>query len=75
MNSRKIKGITSLMLIMLFMFQSLPAYAVSNISADEWIIHHEVVDSNGRIIEQVSEFAGSVFHLRITDDYIYILHN
>jgi len=45
--------------------------SMPSIDDGDWITHHEVLDVTGAVMERVTEFAGSIFNFRITDDYVY----
>jgi len=52
-------------------FQTVTVFARPLAGNDDWVIHHEVIDSRGNVVEQVAELAGSIFNFRITDEYVY----
>ena len=66
-----VKCSVSLILAVLFVAQSVPALARTQSSPLDGIMHHEVLDMHGNIIEQIFEQDGSVFTFRMTDEYTY----
>ena len=78
MKTKSYKKLISLLLVMIFVLHAVYAFADQRnvldslvVQHSDWIVHHEVVDINGVVVEQVSELAGSIFSFRLTDEYTY----
>lgn len=69
-SKKAIGDFVGLVLVMLFVLQSVPVFAY-NRTPQDGVIHHEMIDAKGGIVEQIEEHEGSIFYLRIADEYIY----
>lgn len=68
---RKIRIAVSYLLILVFAIQTTVLFANPMSSLDEGIIHHQVFDESGRIIEEIYEWEGNIFYFLMTEDYMY----
>ena len=68
---KKIKSFISLFLASLFIMQAVPVFANGQDLRDDGFIHHEIVDENFNVVEEVYEFDGSIFYFLMTAEYTY----
>ncbi|MCL2188516.1 MAG: hypothetical protein FWC16_00350 [Defluviitaleaceae bacterium] len=65
------KYIMLTMLTLTLCLHPLSAFASSRFSTSNLIIHYETVDPVGGVFESLSEYNGSIFYTRRTNEYIY----